>query len=69
MKTNPSEYHETTRQTRPGCGSNIRKASFIERRLFYLKNELFGRLYVSPPDFVACFGLGDFAVQLCYKGK
>jgi hypothetical protein len=71
MKVNPSERQ---RQFRAGCEPNIHKASFIERRLFYLKIKLLGLSPlqspdISLPDFGACLALGDFSAQLCYKGK
>jgi hypothetical protein len=71
MKMNPSGWQKQSQAERE---PNIHKASFIERRLFYLKIKLLG---LSPlqspdmslPDFGVCLALGDFSAQLCYKGK
>lgn len=71
MKVNPSEWQK---HSQAGREPNIHKASFIERRLFYLKINLLG---LSPlqspdmpfPDLGASLTLGDFSAQLCYKGK
>ena len=54
-----------------GCEPNIHKASFTERRLFYLKIKLLGLSLSwssnsSSPDLDA--KSEDFAVRLCYKG-
>jgi hypothetical protein len=61
------------RRAEAGSESNIHKASFIERRLFYLKIKLLGHSLVQNSNalcfnFGADFAPGDSAVQLCYKG-
>ena len=58
MKVKPPE---SSTQAGAGCEPNTHKASFIERRLFYLKIKLSGFLQFANE----C----DFALQLCYKGK
>jgi len=42
MIVKPLKYHEFARQAGAGSESNIHKASFIERRLFYLKKYWYG---------------------------
>jgi hypothetical protein len=80
MKAKPSECHAFTRQARAGAKRelNIHKASFIERRLFYLNHpNIIARRVLRPErSRILLCGVVEGQVQakillkikLCYKG-